>query len=461
MSEERAAIVARQLMADRLFSGWGVRTLSTDDEGFNPIGYHRGTVWPHDNSIIAHGLARYGFRDEANRIALAMLEAASFSAYRLPEAFSGYSRVARPLPRPLPDGLQPAGLGDRRAAPPRPRDARARSPRRRGDARPGCARRDRPGVDPRPAGVRRTLGRRGERPKGSRPTRARGLVRRSIPPDDVAVSPPRQSGENWPMTDWRRRSDGPAFLTADELAMRTGTPRERIIELTERGVIQVEAPDHYAPGDVHRIRLVGAFESEGITIDALVAAAEQGRISFAYYDELHPPPGPISPHTYGEFRGVARATRRVAAVAVRRVRPGRAEPDGTPRGRRGGVPQPPPREHGSHGHARCREPHRAAVRRGEPAGRGGLARGVRGRPGPARRGHRADWHPAARRSTSGSSSRGRSSRDSPRSWPRSSRRSTSAGRSTPSAPRRPSASSRKPASSPSARWSTPASPSST
>ena len=114
VSEERAAIVARQLMADRLFSGWGVRTLSTDDEGFNPIGYHRGTVWPHDNSIIAHGLARYGFRDEANRIALAMLEAASFSAYRLPEAFSGYPRLARPLPRPLPDRVQPAGLGDRR-----------------------------------------------------------------------------------------------------------------------------------------------------------------------------------------------------------------------------------------------------------------------------------------------------------------------------------------------------------
>jgi adenylate cyclase len=105
------------------------------------------------------------------------------------------------------------------------------------------------------------------------------------------------------VTDQRApRADPPAFLTADELAMRTGTPRERIIELTERGVIPVEAPDHYAPGDVHRIRLVGAFESEGITIDALVAAAEQGRISFAYYDELHPPPGPIAPHTYGEFK---------------------------------------------------------------------------------------------------------------------------------------------------------------
>ena len=76
----------------RSISGWGVRTLSTDDRGYNPIGYHLGTVWPHDNSIIAMGLARYGFRDEVNRIAMPLLEAAAFSGYRLPEAFSGYDR---------------------------------------------------------------------------------------------------------------------------------------------------------------------------------------------------------------------------------------------------------------------------------------------------------------------------------------------------------------------------------
>ena len=107
VSEERAAIVARQLMSDALFSGWGVRTLSTDDAGFNPIGYHRGTVWPHDNSIIAHGLARYGFRDEANRIALAMLDAAAFSGYRLPEAFSGYPRALGRFPVPYPTACSP------------------------------------------------------------------------------------------------------------------------------------------------------------------------------------------------------------------------------------------------------------------------------------------------------------------------------------------------------------------
>ncbi len=107
VSDERAAIVARQLMSDTLFSGWGVRTLSTDDEGFNPIGYHRGTVWPHDNSIIAQGLARYGFRDEANRIALAMLHAAAFSHYRLPEAFSGYARSRGRFPVPYPTACSP------------------------------------------------------------------------------------------------------------------------------------------------------------------------------------------------------------------------------------------------------------------------------------------------------------------------------------------------------------------
>ena len=64
---DRATIVVRQLMAEPLFSGWGVRTTSTLDSGFNPIGYHMGTVWPHDNSLIAHGLGRYGFRSEANR----------------------------------------------------------------------------------------------------------------------------------------------------------------------------------------------------------------------------------------------------------------------------------------------------------------------------------------------------------------------------------------------------------
>ncbi|MET0416347.1 MAG: glycogen debranching protein, partial [Actinoplanes sp.] len=104
---DRAAVVARQLMSDQMFSGWGVRTLSTEDVGYNPIGYHLGTVWPHDNSIIAAGLGRYGHRDEANRIAMAMLEAAAHFDNRLPEAFSGYDRSFGRRPVPYPTACNP------------------------------------------------------------------------------------------------------------------------------------------------------------------------------------------------------------------------------------------------------------------------------------------------------------------------------------------------------------------
>jgi glycogen debranching enzyme len=105
--EDRARIVADHLMSDAMFSGWGVRTLSTDDRGYNAIGYHCGTVWPHDNAIIAEGLARYGFRDQANRIALAQIEAASFSNFRLPEAFAGFERSLSRFPVPYPTACSP------------------------------------------------------------------------------------------------------------------------------------------------------------------------------------------------------------------------------------------------------------------------------------------------------------------------------------------------------------------
>jgi glycogen debranching enzyme len=105
--EERAGLVAGQLMSDAMFSGWGVRTLSTDDRGYNPIGYHIGTIWPHDNAIIALGLARAGFRDEANRIALAQLEAAAFTGHRLPEAFAGFERWVSHFPVPYPTACSP------------------------------------------------------------------------------------------------------------------------------------------------------------------------------------------------------------------------------------------------------------------------------------------------------------------------------------------------------------------
>jgi glycogen debranching enzyme len=105
--EERAATVVRQLMTDDMFSGWGVRTLSSASAGFNPIGYHVGTIWPHDNAIIATGMARLGFREESNRIALALVEAASYSQGRLPEAFAGFPRVVSRFPVPFPTACSP------------------------------------------------------------------------------------------------------------------------------------------------------------------------------------------------------------------------------------------------------------------------------------------------------------------------------------------------------------------
>jgi glycogen debranching enzyme len=85
-----------------MFSGWGVRTLASDMGAYNPASYHNGSVWPHDNAIIAAGLMRYGLVDEAQRIATALLEAADFSGGRLPELFCGFSReqVAEPVPYP-------------------------------------------------------------------------------------------------------------------------------------------------------------------------------------------------------------------------------------------------------------------------------------------------------------------------------------------------------------------------
>jgi glycogen debranching enzyme len=105
--EDRAPAVVDRLMSDELFSGWGVRTLSTMDAGYNPIGYHTGTVWPHDNSIIAAGLTRYGYRAEANRIAMAQIEAAPFFGNRLPEAMSGYPRDYATFPIPYPTACSP------------------------------------------------------------------------------------------------------------------------------------------------------------------------------------------------------------------------------------------------------------------------------------------------------------------------------------------------------------------
>lgn len=89
----RAEAVAAQLMANTSFSGWGVRTLATTEARYNPMSYHNGSVWPHDNAIIAMGLARYGFRTEVARIFEGLFRAAIyFDLRRLPELFCGFAR---------------------------------------------------------------------------------------------------------------------------------------------------------------------------------------------------------------------------------------------------------------------------------------------------------------------------------------------------------------------------------
>ncbi|MFC8616425.1 glycogen debranching N-terminal domain-containing protein [Micromonospora purpureochromogenes] len=104
---ERAEQVVLQLMSPEMFSGWGIRTLSREERRYNALGYHLGTVWPHDNSLAALGMVRYGFRDEANRISLAMFEAAEQFGFRLPEALSGYARDLMMFAVPYPTACSP------------------------------------------------------------------------------------------------------------------------------------------------------------------------------------------------------------------------------------------------------------------------------------------------------------------------------------------------------------------
>lgn len=94
-------------MSPEMFSGWGVRTLASDMAAYNPAGYHNGSVWPHDNAIIAAGLMRYGFAEQAHRTSTALLEAAEYSDGRLPELFCGFSREHFDEPVPYPTACPP------------------------------------------------------------------------------------------------------------------------------------------------------------------------------------------------------------------------------------------------------------------------------------------------------------------------------------------------------------------
>jgi len=108
VSPARARDVADRLLSPGLFSGWGIRTYAQGQPGYNPFGYHTGTVWPHDTSLAAAGLKRYGFEDEANKLVGHVFEAAQhFNEFRLPELFCGFDRETAPMPVPYPVACSP------------------------------------------------------------------------------------------------------------------------------------------------------------------------------------------------------------------------------------------------------------------------------------------------------------------------------------------------------------------
>jgi glycogen debranching enzyme len=107
VDEDKAARVAEHLLSPAMFTGWGVRTLSSAMRAYDPVSYHNGSVWPHDNAFIAAGLMRYGFVAEAQRIAEGLLEAAQAFGGRLPELFCGFDRGEYPEPVPYPSSCSP------------------------------------------------------------------------------------------------------------------------------------------------------------------------------------------------------------------------------------------------------------------------------------------------------------------------------------------------------------------
>ena len=109
VDDDRAAAVADRLLADDMFSGWGIRTLSSRHPAYNPFAYHLGTVWPSPNSIAAFGLMRYGFVDHMHKVAAALFATTQvFDLDRLPEVFGGHTRDARhPHPGLYPGACSP------------------------------------------------------------------------------------------------------------------------------------------------------------------------------------------------------------------------------------------------------------------------------------------------------------------------------------------------------------------
>jgi len=104
---ERVDAVAELLLSERLWSGWGIRTMAADEAAYNPLVYHNGTVWPHDNSLIAWGLARAGRGRDVDLMLRRLIEAAAYFDHRLPEVFAGFSRRRTGVPVAYPTASRP------------------------------------------------------------------------------------------------------------------------------------------------------------------------------------------------------------------------------------------------------------------------------------------------------------------------------------------------------------------
>jgi glycogen debranching enzyme len=107
LDRDKAQSVADHLMSPAMFSGWGIRTLATTEVAYNPMSYHNGSVWPHDNALAVAGLCRYGLVEPARLLARSLLEAAEVFGGRLPELFCGFDREEVPVPLPYAASCSP------------------------------------------------------------------------------------------------------------------------------------------------------------------------------------------------------------------------------------------------------------------------------------------------------------------------------------------------------------------
>ncbi|HXY94252.1 MAG TPA: glycogen debranching N-terminal domain-containing protein [Acidimicrobiia bacterium] len=107
LDEDKAQVVGARLVDSDLFSGWGIRTLGASMVGYNPVSYHNGSVWPHDNALCAAGLMRYGLTEAAHRVMEGVVAAAAYFGNRLPELFAGLSRTELPFPVGYPTSCSP------------------------------------------------------------------------------------------------------------------------------------------------------------------------------------------------------------------------------------------------------------------------------------------------------------------------------------------------------------------